>query len=106
MKSCPVCNSLSIDSDGDRYDDRYGYPGKFSLVRCGECGHTFLKHDFTSGQLKNLYSNYYPRSNFGLDAYQPHREEKGFWAWLDGSKSSAFRWVPKHVRILDVTIYG
>ncbi len=84
------------------YDDRYGYPGKFSLMCCRECSHTFLEHDFTPEQLTDLYSNYYPRSNFDLDAYQPYREETGFSAWLDGSKISAFRWVPESVRVLDV----
>lgn len=99
--NCSVCNATSV-SAFQLWDDRYGYPGKFSLMRCRECGHAFLKQDFMSKQLMDLYSNYYPRSNFDLDAYQPYREEKGFLVWLDGSKSSAFRWVPENVRVLDI----
>ena len=102
MKHCPVCGSSASAIGAKLFDDRYGYPGKFSLMRCRECGHAFLEHDFTRKQLTDLYSNYYPRSDFDLDTYQPYREEKGFWAWLDGSKSSAFRWVPENVRVLDV----
>ncbi len=103
---CPIFRSDRPIESASMFDDRYGYPGVFDLMRCRECGHAFLQHDFTPEQLTDLYSNYYPRSKFDLDAYQPYREKKGLWAWLDGSKSSAFRWVPKHVRILDVTIYG
>ncbi len=102
MNNCNVCNSLSIDPDDIRFDDRYGYSGVFTLMRCQACGHIFLQHDFTPDQLTDLYSNYYPRSNFDLDAYYPHRGKKGLLAWLDGAKSSAFRWVPKNVRVLDV----
>ncbi len=98
---CLICKSNTLQAHM-LFDDRYGYPGKFALVRCGECGHVFLNQEFTPGQLTDLYSNYYPRSNFDLDAYQPYQEENGFWAWLDGSKSSAFRWVPESVRVLDV----
>ncbi len=102
MSCCPVCNSLSINSDDDRYDDRYGCPGKFDLMRCRECGHAFLQHEFAPKQLTDLYSNYYPRSGFDLERYQPHQEEGGFGSWLDGARSSAFRWVSKSVRVLDI----
>jgi len=99
---CLICSSETLDASHSLFDDRYGYSGRFDLLHCRECGHAFLKHNFTPEQLTELYSNYYPRSNFDLDAYQPHREEKGFWAWLDGSENSAYRWVPKNVRVLDV----
>lgn len=99
---CFACSSDGLDKLYLLFDDRYGYPGKFSLMRCRVCDHAFLQHDFTPEQLTDLYSNYYPRSNFNLDSYRPHREETGFLAWLDGSRSSAFRWVPKQVRVLDV----
>lgn len=102
MKPCPVCTSERIASNDALFDDRYGYPGTFTLMRCRECGHMFLQHDFTPEQLTSLYSNYYPRSELDLDTFQPYEETSGFSAWLDGSKSSAFRWVPKNIRVLDV----
>ena len=102
MKCCPICKSLSSSAYASRYDDRYAYPGNFSLMKCEQCSHIFLQNDFTSEQLTDLYSNYYPRSQFNLDSYQAHQEKEGFMAWLDGLKSSAFRWVPKNVRVLDI----
>jgi len=99
---CLICKSGTLGVSCSLFDDRYGYPGKFALMRCRECGHAFLLHEFTPEQLTDLYSNYYPRSGFDLESYQPHQEEAGFFAWLDGKRSSAFRWVPKNVRVLDV----
>jgi 2-polyprenyl-3-methyl-5-hydroxy-6-metoxy-1,4-benzoquinol methylase len=87
---------------GDRYDDRYGYHGVFPLLKCQNCGHAFLQGEFPTEVLRNLYSNYYPRSKFDLESYQPYKEASGFGAWLDGEKSSTFRWVPCNVRVLDI----
>jgi 2-polyprenyl-3-methyl-5-hydroxy-6-metoxy-1,4-benzoquinol methylase len=84
------------------YDDRYGYPGMYELMCCSNCGHTFLNCFLTPSQLSELYTNYYPRKTFDLAQFQPHVEEKGVDAWLKGLNSSAFRRVPKNVRVLDV----
>lgn len=100
--NCPICHSLSIRSIGERYDDRYGFPGYFSLLTCIECEHQFLNASFTANQLKSLYSQYYPRTSFKSEDHRPHQEEKGLKAWLDGLNSSAFRWIPPNVRILDI----
>lgn len=84
------------------YDDRYGYPGKFALMKCQHCGHEFLDCDLTSSQLIELYTNYYPRKSLDIASFKPHIEQGGFSAWFNGLTSSAFRWVPKNVRVLDV----
>lgn len=102
MINCPICNSQSITSSGVRYDDRYGYHGIFALLKCDECGHKFLEGKFPPELLRDLYSNYYPRSTFDLESYRPYKEARGFWAWLDGTKSSTFCWVPRNVRVLDI----
>jgi len=84
------------------YDDRYGYPGRFAITKCLVCDHKSLNTKFTPEEITNLYSNYYPRSACSVETYQPHREVRGFKAWLSGEYSHAFRWVPKNVRVLDV----
>ncbi len=50
----------------------------------------------------SLYSDFYPRAVLRLDEFRPHVEVRGFRAWLEGERASAFRWVPTGVRILDV----
>lgn len=49
-----------------------------------------------------MYSEYYPRSVLNLESYKVPEEKSGFLAWFNGEKSSAFRWVPKNVRVLDI----
>ena len=103
---CPVCDSSTSSVLLHLYDDRYGYPGKFQLLKCANCGHTFLNGAFSPDLLSNLYSNYYPRSAFSLENFKPHRELngflQGFMAWLEGRRSGAFCWVPANVSVLDI----
>jgi len=100
--SCPICGSAFSSDIGDVHDDRYGYSGYFLLRRCLECSHVYLDAAFTSEKLSELYSDFYPRSSFRLDDYHPHKERTGLMAWLDGTRSSAFRWVPPNVSVLDI----
>ncbi|NJD54807.1 MAG: class I SAM-dependent methyltransferase [Nitrospirae bacterium] len=100
-RSCILCGEKCSELY-ELHDDRYGYPGSFQLLNCRSCGHKFLEIALTGEQLTDMYKNYYPRSSFKLDDYSPHREVRGFKAWLDGSFRSAFRWVPRNVRVLDV----
>jgi len=102
MSWCSICEYRQLRGERYLYDDRYGYPGQFEMVRCKNCGHAFLKCDFSPEQIEKLYSKYYPRSSFDVTQYKPHQKAKGFKSWLDGSGRSAFRWVPQKVRILDI----
>lgn len=92
---CPICNSKNIIKKYDLYDDRYGYTGIFSLYQCLSCNHKFIDNKFTSKDLENLYSNYYPRTDFAVSDYSPHKFNDGFKSWLNGRKKSAYTWVPK-----------
>lgn len=100
--ACPVCNNPINKIKFSVFDDRYGYPGRFQLYHCRACRHYFLEHSFTTGDLTELYTTYYPRSEISVDQYAPHRETRGFGVWIKGSRSSAFRWVPQNVRVLDI----
>lgn len=100
--NCSICKHLYDDVSIFLHDDRYGYPGEFSLKRCSRCKHSYLDCELSSTQLTELYTNYYPRKSLNLESYKPHKEEKGFFAWFNGLNSSAFRWVPKNVRVLDI----
>ncbi|MBE0568272.1 MAG: class I SAM-dependent methyltransferase [Deltaproteobacteria bacterium] len=84
------------------HDDRHGYPGMFNLYICNLCRHKTLDANFDANSIARLYNDYYPRSSFNLENYQPYTEATGIRAWLDGSRSAAFVWVPGNVRILDI----
>jgi len=84
------------------FDDRYGYPGAHALLKCKACGHRRLATEMSAEEIVDLYTNYYPRSSFDVEAWSPPREEGRLRVWLGGLKASAFRWVPRNVTILDI----
>lgn len=99
---CPVCRAPTRARLRDLYDDRYGYPGLFTLQQCDSCGHLHIPAAFTPEELGRLYTGYYPRGDFVLESFNAEQERHGFWSWLDGDRGSAFRWVPRDVRVLDI----
>ena len=101
-KPCPVCASEKTKFLFDSWDIVYGYPGTFPLWQCRDCRHIYLIGDFTPEMLTDLYSRYYPRSNFDVEQYKPYPERTGFLAWLDGDQAGCHRWVPENVRVLDI----
>ena len=99
---CPICKANKIEFIYNLFDDRYGYPGTYQLLKCNSCGHLFTNIDFTTEQIKELYSDYYPRSNLSVENYRPHNDKHGFKEWFNGLNSSAYRYVPRNVRVLDI----
>jgi len=55
----------------------------------------------TASEISSLYSEYYPRSAFSEHDWQPYSWTPGFASWLEG-QSSAYMYVPKNVRVLDI----
>lgn len=99
---CLVCRySLQVFLS-NLFDDRYGYPGSYSLLQCQRCGHLVLDKFFSPDQLRKLYTDYYPRSSLDLESYCPATRSKGVLGWLKGEKRSAYQWVPEKVRVLDI----
>jgi 2-polyprenyl-3-methyl-5-hydroxy-6-metoxy-1,4-benzoquinol methylase len=101
--ACPICASAGTRECFGLYDDRFGYPGAFRLRACSVCGHRYLVDaEFSDQKIQRLYSDYYPRKSMKVEDFRPHAERNGIAAWLDGAKASAFRWVPRSVRVLDI----
>ena len=80
----------------------WGYPDSVFVYWCRACGHVFVAGELTPEQLKDMYTNYYPRADFDIDDYEPYKEKDGFLYWLDGEEGYAYRHVPKNVRVLDI----
>lgn len=60
---CPVCDGHKISFLREVYDDRYGHPELFKLVRCQDCGHIMTTPMPGEYELASLYGTYYPREN-------------------------------------------
>jgi SAM-dependent methyltransferase len=99
---CPICKNTSLRTRYRLFDDRYAYPGQFVLMSCSDCGHSVLDLEMTPDQIKDLYTDYYPRSEMDIEQWAPPHDVKAFQAWLGGLDASAYRWVPANVRVLDI----
>ena len=100
--ACPICGGKTFSFLDRMYDDRYGYPGFYSVRRCMRCGHMHLPARFSSDELAELYTNYYPRASYTVEQHRIPEEPRGIRGWLQGARCSAFYWVPKAVRVLDI----
>jgi len=100
--ACTICGANPFVARTGLYDDRYGYPGRFALLACPRCHHRYLSAEFTEDELGQLYTDFYPRSSLRLEKFRPFRPLHGLRPWLEGERASAYRWVPKGVRVLDV----
>lgn len=87
---CRVCASaMAADLDG-MFDDRYGYPGYFSLYRCPHCRQRQTVPLLEDGDLPQLYGTYYPRREIDLEALvqqigDPWSPEAKRRRWLSGT---------------------
>ena len=100
--ACPVCGGETVVRLRGQYDDRYGYPGQWDRRRCRRCGHATLDARFSDEDLGRLYTVWYPRAANRYEDTKPYRSLRGFRAWLDGTRHSAFRSVPPNVSVLDI----
>jgi len=100
--ACPVCGGRVQPFLSGLYDDRFGYPGLYSISGCQDCGHRRLDAVFAADELTRQYSDFYPRSILNLESFKPYSEVRGLRAWFDGDRASAYTWVPKDVRVLDI----
>ena len=98
---CIICGAQTR-AERMLHDDRYGYAGHFTLLRCPACAHCRLDVRMSDAQIAELYTRYYPRSTFDIDAWSPPGDATGLAAWWRGDRASAFRWVPPGVRVLDI----
>jgi len=107
MKSqgCEICGSESQGWYEGLYDDRYAYPGTFSLYKCARCGFVQTFPKIAKKEMSRLYTRYYPRKNFRTaDILAQAKAMPGTWVrWLKGLGSTAHYHIPHGpFRVLDV----
>jgi SAM-dependent methyltransferase len=87
---CPVCALAGVAVLRQAYDDRYGCPGLFDLVRCIHCGHIMTSPRPRESDLGSLYSTYYPRKQVNAmsltsEAARSIKRFARFRRWLTGT---------------------
>jgi hypothetical protein len=65
---CIACGGALAPYIGEIWDDRYGCPGKFSILRCASCGQMVTSPLLAEDDLPALYRRYYPRCETNFEA--------------------------------------
>ncbi len=105
--TCIACGGAVEPYIGDIWDDRYGCPGKFSILRCASCGQMVTSPLLAEADLPALYSQYYPRSATDFAAVRQEAdaalaegaERKRHW---DGSDNQGQYSVEPGQKVLDI----
>ena len=87
--TCPVCGGYKALPFQEVFDDRYGHPDLFELVRCSGCGHLMTWPSLGESDLGHLYGTYYPRKHITSEqvttqAAKVRRAFSGVRRWLMG----------------------
>ncbi|GEM_PF-390402 len=106
LQGCPICDHpMRIQHDG-LFDDRYGYPGMYSLLTCDNCGliRTWPKLD--DEDLPGLYIGYYPRRHIDAQALArqlqaPHSVLGRLKIWLRGIGNQGHFFARPGMNVLD-----
>ena len=96
---CPVCEQTETNFIREAFDDRYGHPDLFSLVRCVQCDHVMTRPRLCESELGTLYSTYYPRKHVNVQdlisdaarAVLPFAKLRRWWAGTDNQGQYAVR---------------
>lgn len=59
---CPICQEESQLLIAELSDDRYNYPGHFSIYRCGTCAHCSTMPKYQADRISELYKDFYGRN--------------------------------------------
>ncbi len=104
---CKICGQATIKKWEDLYDDRYGYPGLFSISECSACGFAQTEPPLPAEKFSELYTNYYPRRNFTKEQvqakakYQPRAAIK-IKEWLKGTNNICHHHIKPATKVLDI----
>lgn len=107
MLECQLCHTSCELMYQNLADDRYGYPGSFSVYQCPHCQLGTLAPQLNDKQISQLYTDYYPRRAISATAIQraaAYRPTLGFKisSWLKGTNNLSHYYIAPHTTVLDV----
>src|SRR3569623_1118399 len=105
--TCIVCGSATKVLIETIWDDRYGAPGVYSILKCTSCDQMSTVPPLTEADLPALYSTYYPRREISYDDLRAEadavaRPVAGFRRWLAGTDNQGHYLAKPGNRVLDI----
>lgn len=106
-QDCIVCGNATEVFIERIWDDRYGCPGVFSIMRCSHCGQMVTTPRLHENDLPALYSTYYPRREIDFDALEREagqvlRPFARVRRWINGTNNQGHYFAQAGQRVLDV----
>lgn len=104
---CPVCSGRDFSEVSSVFDDRYGNPEQFVLVRCLQCDHLMTSPQLRESDLPALYGTYYPRKSISSASVAKQAIGVASWwsrllRWLAGTDNQGQYGVRAGERMLDI----
>ena len=100
---CPVCDAHeNLWTIKNIYDDRYGYPKIYSILKCESCGHMTVSPELTSNEISTLYTEYYPRNEMPAKMNTKAIMASKTKIFLQGKGTACHYSVPPKSRCLDI----
>lgn len=101
---CKICKGKTKIWIADIFDDRHGYPKKFSIEKCTKCGFAQTRPQISKKGISNLYTKYYPRQNIKASNIKPkdYRQNHRFKLWRKGLTASCHYLITSKADVLDV----
>src|SRR6185436_5458334 len=87
---CIACGSVMAEKYSSMFDDRYGYPGYFSLYQCPACSQLQTVPLLREAEIPALYRDYYPRREIDTAALERSVGDPGspaarYRRWVSGT---------------------
>jgi len=101
---CKVCKSRVSTLYKGLYDDRHGYPGKFSIEECQNCGFMQTLPQIPAKRLSFLYTNFYPKrdANIGKTVKLSKKLPTKWQVFLNGLETTCHYQTKNGDKVLDV----
>lgn len=104
---CVVCGSRMSPFIERIWDDRYGCPGEFAIVKCSACGQMMTVPPLAEAELPGLYSTYYPRRSIDFAALEAEatlvlRPLARLRRWLNGTDNQGHYLARPGQEVLDI----
>ena len=102
-----ICGSSTFKTISENvFDDRYGYPDKFELLKCVNCSHIILNIEKNQINFDSLYGKYYPRKNLtSIDVKNGSRKIAGLKnkikLYLEGLSNQGQIYAQRGMKVLD-----
>lgn len=111
MQPCPICQHNTFQMWHKAiFDDRYGHPDLFNVIRCKHCGLFLSTPRLNPDSTRELYRSYYPPQKLVINQNRNAKNSsavryglhQAFRRWINGDHKTARLLPPGHGKVLDI----